>query len=179
MSTCPLRHDIFLHRFAQSGLDGTTSWGAAHPGYDVASIGGTGAVVGGVQADGVGASGSCLAVAPDDKLVSVLGTSFKNTPSILPVRGHLDSIKCLMKGDLYIGRGCRQRGVSCSQFANPYKVPKFGRSRSIELFSTFLQDNAQLRSALWTFSGLRLVCHCGPQQPCHADILISAFSHSL
>ena len=42
-----------------------------------------------------------------------------------------------MKGDLYIGRGCRQRGLSCSQFANPYKVAKFGRSRAIELFSTF------------------------------------------
>ena len=130
-------------------------------------------MVGGVQADGVGASWSCLAVAPDDKLVSVLGRSFQNTPSILPVRGHLDAIKCLMKGDLYIGRGCRQRGLSCSQFANPYKFAKFGRSRAIELFSTFLQDNAQLR-----LSGLRLVCRCGPQQPCHADILISAYSHS-
>ena len=135
-------------------------------------------MVGGLQADGVGASWSCLAVAPDDKLVSVLGRRFQNTPSILPVRGHLDAIKCLMKGDLYIGRGCRQRGLSCSQFANPYKVAKFGRSRAIELFSTFLQDNAQLRSALWTLSGLRLVCHCGPQQPCHADVLISAYSHS-
>ena len=127
---------------------------------------------------GVQTNGSCLGVAPDDKLVSVLGRSFENTPSILPVRGHLDSIKCLMKGDLYTGRGYRQRGLSCSQFANPYKVAKFGRSRAIELFSTFLQDNAQLRSALWTLSGLRLVCHCGPQQPCHADILLSAYSHS-
>ena len=45
----------------------------------------------------VGASWSCLAVAPDDKLVSVFGRSFQNTPSILPVRRHLDSIKCLMK----------------------------------------------------------------------------------
>ena len=82
-----LRHDNFLRRFTQSGLDGTTPWSTEGPGYDVASIGGTGAVVGGLQADGVGASWSCLAVAPDDKLVSVLGRRFQNTPSILPVRG--------------------------------------------------------------------------------------------
>ena len=33
----------------------------------------------------------------------------------LPTRGHLDSIKRLMKGDLYIGRGCRQRSFGSQQ----------------------------------------------------------------
>ena len=83
-----------------------------------------------------------------------------------------------MKGDLYIGRGCRQRELSCSQFANLFKVAKFGRSMAIELFARHLEDNVQLQSAIWTLSGLRLVCHCGPQQPRHADILISAYSRS-
>ena len=95
-----------------------------------------------------------------------------------PCQGTLDSIKRLMKGDLHIGCGCRQRGLSCSRFANPFKVSKFGRSRAIELLATRLEDNAQLQSAIWTLSGLRLACHCGPQQPCRADILISAYARA-
>ena len=48
---------------------------------------------------------------------------------------------------------------------------------AIELFAKHLEDDQQLRSALWTLSGLRLVCHCGLQQSCrHADALISAFA---
>ena len=76
-----------------------------------------------------------------------------------------------MKGDLYIGRGVLVAAGS----QNPYKVAKFGRARAVELFAKHLDDNRQLQSAIWTLSGLRLVCHCAAQQPCHADILISAY----
>ena len=50
------------------------------------------------------------------------------TPIVLPVRGHLDSIKQLMLGDLYIGRGPRQRGLKKSLWCNPFKVSACPRS---------------------------------------------------
>ena len=36
---------------------------------------------------------------------SALGEGFDATPMVVPVRGHLDSIKRLLMGDRYIGRG--------------------------------------------------------------------------
>ena len=42
-----------------------------------------------------------------------------------------------------------------------------------------LKGDRTLRSALWTLSGLRLVCRCGLQQSCHADALISALSDEI
>ena len=54
--------------------------------------------------------------------------------------------------------------MCCSKFANPFKVEKFGRAQAIELFAKHLNDNPQLQSAIWTLSGLRLVCHSGAQQ---------------
>ena len=46
---------------------------------------------------------------------SVLGESYAARPLVLSVRGHLDSIKRLLKGDLYIGRGSRQRSLGKKQ----------------------------------------------------------------
>ena len=88
-----------------------------------------------------------------------------------------DPVKRFMKGDCYIGRGCRQRSLGCSLFANTLKVAKHGRDRAIELFAKHLDDDASLRSSIWTLSGLRLLCHCGPLQSCHGDVLIAAFVH--
>ena len=88
-----------------------------------------------------------------------------------PTRGHLDSIKRLVKGGLKICRGSASSRIH-SKFA------KFGRARAIGLFAKHLDDDRQLESALLTLSGLRLVCHCGSQQSCHADILITAFSRT-
>ena len=68
-------------------------------------------------------------------------------------------------------QGCRQRSLGCSLFANPFKVAKHGRDRAIELFAK------PLRSSIWILYGLRLLCHCGPLQSCHADVLITAFAH--
>ena len=93
------------------------------------------------------------------------------------MRGHLDSVKRFMKGDYYIGRGCRQRSLGCSLFANPSKVAEYGRDRAIELFAKHLDDDVSLRSSIWILSGLRLLCHCGRLQSCHADVLITAFAH--
>ena len=44
-------------------------------------------------------------------LRSLTGTCFADTPMVVPVRGYLDGIRRLMVGDLYIGRGSKQRGT--------------------------------------------------------------------
>ena len=157
---------MVFFRFTQYGLGsaGMSSCGTgpATGGYDVASSGmdgypgGTGMGSGSSQRTSLGvvsSTGSAgLAVAPDRNPVSAVGGDFQCTPSILPVRGHLDSIRRLRKGDLYIGRGCRQRGLCCSKFANPFKVAKFERGQAIVFFAKQLDDDRQLQSALWIFS---------------------------
>ena len=94
---------------------------------------------------------------------------------VLPIRGHLDSIGRMMVGDYYIGRGCRQRGLSQSLFCNDFKVSVFGRDTAIEKFSMKLLTDTSLRDRLWTLSGVRLVCHCKLAQRCHGDIIIREF----
>ena len=98
---------------------------------------------------------------------SALGEGFDATPMALPVRGHLDAVKRLLKGDLYIGRGTRQRSLG--------KVSEFGRDVAITKFrEMLLQDESMFRS-LWTLSGRRLICHCRPTERCHGDVLIEQF----
>ena len=78
---------------------------------------------------------------------SVLGESFAATPLVLPVRGHLDSIKRPLKGDLYIGRGSRQRSLGKSRYCNTYKVSQYGRPMAISKFrETMLADKGLHRS---------------------------------
>ena len=81
-----------------------------------------------------------------------------------------------MKGDCCIGRGCRQRRLARSRFANPYKVAQVGREQTIDRFRKYLGRDLQIRSSLWVLSGLRLVCHCGEKQACHAVSLIAAYT---
>ena len=107
--------------------------------------------------------------------LSVLGGTFSQTPLVLPVRGHLDSINRLMTGDCFFGRGSRQRSLKRSIFCNTHKVSAVGRDRAIEMFKEDLSASPILLSRLWTLSGLRLVCHCVPSQRCHGDILIEKF----
>ena len=91
----------------------------------------------------------------------------QHTPSILPVIGHLDSIRRLTKGNLFFGRGCRQRSLVAA-------------SSQIQWQS--LEEHEQLNFSRSTWMTIHfgpcLLCHCGAQQPCHADILISAYSRS-
>ena len=106
---------------------------------------------------------------------SVLGESFAATPLVLPVRGHLDSIKRLLKGDLYIGRGSRQRSLGKSRYCNTYKVSQYGRSTAISKFRETLLADKGLHRSLWTISGTRLVCHCRVTEDCHGDVLVEEF----
>ena len=110
--------------------------------------------------------------------VSALGENSEATPMVLPIRGCLDSVKRLLKGDLYIGRGSRQRSLSKSRYCNTFKVSEVGREMAIDKFrETLLQDRALHRS-LWTLSGRRLLCHCRLHEKCHGDVLIQEFSNS-
>ena len=63
---------------------------------------------------------------------SVLGESFSDTPMVLPISGHLDSIARMMVGDYYIGRGSRQRALGQSPFCNDFKVSVYGREMATE-----------------------------------------------
>ena len=110
--------------------------------------------------------------------VSALGENFGDTPMVLPIRGCLDSVKRLLKGDLYIGRGSRQRSLAKSRYCNTFKVSEVGREMAIDKFrESLLQDQALYRS-LWTLSGRRLLCHCRLHEKCHGDVLIQEFSNS-
>ena len=96
-------------------------------------------------------------------------------PWVVPIRGDLDDIARLMAGDLYIGRGSRQRGLLGSPFSNCYKVGEYGRVNAIHLFGQYLVDSLELIKLVPSVSGKSLVCHCSKVQSCHGDILVKKF----
>ena len=108
---------------------------------------------------------------------SVGGSSRHDTPPVVPSRGHLDTKKRLMTGDVYIGRGSSQRSLSRSIWCNSHKVLAYGRDLVIQKFSDYLWADTFLLSAVWTLSGCRLVCHCTPDQRCHGDFIIEAYRY--
>ena len=110
--------------------------------------------------------------------VSALGEKYIVTPMVLPTRGHLDSVKKFMRGDLYTGRGSRQRNLGRSRYCNNFKVAEVGRDRAIQEFRTYLLGDKKLHGSLWTLSGRRLVCHCQLTQRCHGDVLVEEFKNS-
>ena len=94
---------------------------------------------------------------------------------MVPIRGWLDGIRRLMRGDFFVGRGSTQRRLKRSAFCNDYKVSAYGREEAIWRFEQKLKTDQEVRESLWTLSGLRLVCHCTPTQDCHADATIQEF----
>ena len=106
-------------------------------------------------------------LAVDGHDTSALGEGFENTPMVVPVRGHLDSIKRLLKGDRYIGRGSKQRSLGKSRYCNTFKVSQYGRSVAISSFREASLADRVLYASLWTLSGTRFVCR--PSENCHGD----------
>ena len=49
-------------------------------------------------------------------------------PMVVPSRAWVDEVKTFKKGDVYVGRGSKQRGLLPSFWANRYKVSKFGET---------------------------------------------------
>ena len=107
---------------------------------------------------------------------SIGGLVRSATPMVLPCCGHLDSIKQPMRGDLFIGRGSRQRSLKKSLWCNPFKVSEYGRDVAGSMFEDHLRTDQDLNDALWQVSGARLVCYCRPGESCHADIIRRIFS---
>ena len=107
-------------------------------------------------------------LAVDGHDTSALGEGFENT----------HSIKRLLKGDRYIGRGSRQRSLGKSRCCNTFKVSQYGRSVAISSFREALLADRVLYASLWALSGARLVCHCRPSESCHGDTLIEEFKRS-
>ena len=136
-------------------------------------LGGTQPAMPAVTAPGTGISGHEHLTGTQD--VSALGESFAQTPLIVPIRGHLDSIKRLLKGDVYIGRGSRQRSLPKSRYCNTFKVSQVGRAVAISSFRQALLADPALHNSLWTLSGTRLVCHCRATEDCHGDVLVEEF----
>ena len=69
---------------------------------------------------------------------SELGERYDVTPMGLPIRGHLDAAKRFLKGDLFIGRGSRQRPLQKSRYCNNHKVSEYGRDVAIAMFREIL-----------------------------------------
>ena len=69
-------------------------------------------------------------------------------PPILPMRGCLERIRILMRGDRFFGRGARQRNLGTSLLGNPYKVAVFGRAEATRRYELLLRKDNNLRSLL-------------------------------
>ena len=69
---------------------------------------------------------------------------------VLPIRGHLDSIKRSLVGDYYIGRGSRQRSLGKNLLCNDYKVAVYGGTEAIRQFQSKLDTDQELQAHLWT-----------------------------
>ena len=74
--------------------------------------------------------------------------------------------KLRLKGDLYIGRGSRQRSLIKSRYCDTFKVSQYGRDAAINGFREALLPDRKVYDSLWTLSGRRLVCHCRPAERC-------------
>ena len=108
--------------------------------------------------------------------VPLLAASSPSLPLVLPTRADLETVKRMMKGDTFLGRGCRQRGLTRSVFGNPYKLCDYGRSQAVAKCRQLLDDSPELSRQLINLSGRRLQCHCKRFQQCHADAIIAKFA---
>ncbi|CAK0905717.1 unnamed protein product [Prorocentrum cordatum] len=77
-------------------------------------------------------------------------------------------------GPIYVGRGSRRWGLAASRWGNPFTIsPERSREDAVALFAGWIRTQPTLLQSLETLRGALLVCHCGPDQACHADILLA------
>jgi Domain of unknown function (DUF4326) len=82
------------------------------------------------------------------------------------------------EGTVYVGRytpAARTRGLALPQspYANPYGLGRYGRERAIEMYRGRLARRPDLvERARRELTSKVLACWCGPDEPCHADVLI-------
>ena len=94
---------------------------------------------------------------------------------VIPIRAHLESVRRLLQGDVYIGRGSRQRALPWSRYCNNFEVSEHGRDAAIAGFRDMLLQDGALYASSWTLSGTRPVCHCPANERCHGDLLVEEF----
>ncbi|CAK0851484.1 unnamed protein product, partial [Prorocentrum cordatum] len=77
-------------------------------------------------------------------------------------------------GPIYVGRGSRRWGLAASRWGNPFTIcPERSREDAVALFAGWIRTQPTFLQSLETLRGALLVCHCGPDQACHADILLA------
>ncbi|CAK0838916.1 unnamed protein product [Prorocentrum cordatum] len=77
-------------------------------------------------------------------------------------------------GPIFVGRGSRRWGLAASRWGNPFTIsPERSREDAAALFAGWIRTQPTLLQSLETLRGALLVCHCGPDQACHADILLA------
>ena len=108
-------------------------------------------------------------------LLVILAASSRSAPLVVPTRADLETVKLMMEGDTYIGRGCKQRGLPRSVFGHPYKLCNHSRSQAVAKYRQLLDDSPELSGQLINLSGRRLLCHCKRFQQCHGDAIIAKF----
>jgi len=78
----------------------------------------------------------------------------------------------LERHEVYVGRG--GRGVPPSKWGNPYKLSTgLPREAAVEEYRRYL-STTDLAKELSELAGKDLLCHCGPEEKCHADVLLAA-----
>src|SRR5512132_2103345 len=88
------------------------------------------------------------------------------------------------EGAVFVGRftpAARTHGLALaySAFANPYGVGRYGREGAIEMYRQRLADRPDLvERARRELTGKVLACWCGPDAPCHADVLLHDGEHA-
>ena len=73
--------------------------------------------------------------------------------SILPIRAHIDKVKSLKRSDVYIGRGCKERLLMPSFWANRYKVARYGRTRCLALHKREIEEDLQYERRIHELTG--------------------------
>ena len=71
---------------------------------------------------------------------------------VVPIRGFLDSMRRLMKEELYVRRGSTQQDLGKSRFFNDFKVAEHRRGKAIPKFSETLGTDEELRAEIWFLS---------------------------
>ena len=99
----------------------------------------------------------------------------EKVPKVVPSRAWVDEVKVLKKGDIYVGRGSKQRGLLPSFWANRYTLSEFGRDRAVELHTTGVREDLQYGRRVHELSSKRLLCHCRTTEKCHAENLQDLF----
>ena len=78
---------------------------------------------------------------------------------------------------VYVGRGSQRWGLPPSPWGNPFPVTRERPAAdAVALFAGWLATQPELLESLEELRGARLYCHCGPLEPCHADVLLAALA---